>query len=412
MTEFPRHVDGSAVRAITILLLVAAAGQASAQTPDVASGRGESGRVSVGGEVSATYGSLDPGFFNYATYAYDPLRNVRVVLDASVRVAPHVELLGEVRTDGASEARVSALYVRVRPWLTRGVDVQAGRVPTAFGLYGRRSYGGDTPFVTRPLPYAYLLSLRPDALPATADDLLEMRGRGWLSAFPRGVTAPDRGLPIVNTDTWDTGVQVRLAGRGVQWAASVTRGTIGRPRLDDDNGGRSLSTRAVWRPHPGVALGASAADGAYLSRAVRDTLSAGERLEQFHQRAAGVDVDLSYGRWLLRSEVLWSRWNLPAFDDEADGRSVGAMASWAEARVRLIPGLDVGLRAERLGFDRIATASGQAPWEAAVSRLESGLAFVPVRHVRVTLDVQRNRRPLGGRVRHDTLLAGQVAVWF
>ena len=34
-----------------------------------------------------------------------------------------------------------------------------------------------------PLGYQYLTSLRYDALPASADELLNMRGRGWLSSF-------------------------------------------------------------------------------------------------------------------------------------------------------------------------------------------------------------------------------------
>lgn len=400
------------MRALCTFLFVCTVGSAAAQPPDVPTDAGDAGRISVGGELTATYGSEDPGFFNYATYAYDPLRNVRVVFDASLRPVRQIELLAQVRTDGVSQARMAALYVRVRPWRARDIDLQAGRVPTAFGLFGRTAYGSDSALVGRPLPYGYLLSLRRDAVPAGAADLLRMRGRGWLSSFPRGNVTPDRGLPIVNTDTWDTGVQLRLANTRLAWVGAVTAGSLGSPRLDDDNGGRALSTRLTARLHPGLVVGVSGAQGAYLSRGLDDTLIAGESTARLQQRAAGADLEFSAGRWLARGELIASRWDLPAFTGTTMTPVVTSLAAWGEGRVRLMPGLDLGLRLERLDFGDVATQAGIQPWEAPVSRLETGVAFAPVRHARLKLALQHNRRPLGGRVRQDTLLAAQVSVWF
>ena len=315
MTRVSRRRCGHLpVRALCTFLLVLTVGPAAAQPPDVPAGGGNADRVTVGGELTATYGSDDPGFFNYATYAYDPLRNVRLVFDASVRPLRHVELLAQVRTDGLSQARMAALYVRVRPWLSREIDLQAGRVPTAFGLFGRNGYGSDSPLVGRPLAYGYLLSLRRDAVPATADDLLRMRGRGWLSSFPRGNTDADRGLPIVNTDTWDTGVQVRVANARVAWVGAVTAGSLGSPRLDDDNDGRALSTRADGAAPSRRSCSACRAHKARISRGRSPARSAaGQSIARLRQRAAGVDAELSAGRWMARGEVLASRWALPAF---------------------------------------------------------------------------------------------------
>jgi hypothetical protein len=81
------------------LLLVASVRQAAAQPPDETPRSALAERVSVGGEFTATVGTEDPGFFNYATYAYDPLRNARLVLDSAVRATRHLELLGQVRVD-------------------------------------------------------------------------------------------------------------------------------------------------------------------------------------------------------------------------------------------------------------------------------------------------------------------------
>ena len=361
----------------------------------------------MGGEVVATYGPDDPGFFNYATYAYEPLRNVRLMFDASVRPFTGVEVLAQVRTDGLSQARMSALYLRVHPWAARRVDLQVGRVPTAFGLFGRNGYGGDMPLIGRPLAYSYLLSLRRDALPATVPDLLRMRGRGWLTNFPLGNLDADRGLPIVNADVWDAGLQVHIGGQRLDWTGALTVGTLSSPRLRDDNGRPGASSRLVLRPRPGLAIGVSGARGAYLSRSLDTVVTAGTA-SHAAQEAAGVDVEWASGRLVTRGEMLVSRWRQPTLP----GDGVSALAAWGEGRLRLLPGLDAGLRLDRLTFSEIDSTTTRVPWEAPVTRIEAGVAYVPMRHVRMTVALQRNRRPAGGRVRHDTLLAAQLGVWF
>ena len=192
---------------------------------------------------------------------------MRVILDTSLRATRHLEVLAQVRTDGISHAQVSALYLRVRPWTTREIDVQIGRVPPTFGLFSTTGYGADNPLVSRPLAYGYLTSLRPDALPRTVTDLIQMRGRGWLSQFPVGNTAPERGLPLIDAEHWDTGVQARVVTGPLEWVGLGDDRVAGQSRASrDDNGGRSLQGRIVFRPHPALTIGASGARGAYLAR--------------------------------------------------------------------------------------------------------------------------------------------------
>src|SRR5206468_356501 len=112
----------------------------------------------------------------------------------------------------------------------------------------------------------YLTSLRPDALPATADELIRMRGRGWLSNFSIGNLAPDRGVPLASVLRWDTGVQVHASGALVEATAAVTTGTISNPLFGDDNGGKQLAGRIAMTPAAGLVIGASAARGEFVSR--------------------------------------------------------------------------------------------------------------------------------------------------
>ena len=141
------------------------------------------GVLTVGGDVSATIGSDDPGFFNYTDYEDSELRMLR--LESPRRSARAVTCRCSAKCGARmpGRRRAYALYVRIRPWTERRFDIQVGRIPPTFGAFPRRSYEADNPLIGYPLAYQYLTSLRADAIPASADELLQMRGRGWLATL-------------------------------------------------------------------------------------------------------------------------------------------------------------------------------------------------------------------------------------
>jgi hypothetical protein len=369
------------------------------------------GRVVVGAEVSATFASEDPGFFNYTDYEYSALRNLRLGIAAEYRAARWLQVLGELRVDHGTHVEPAALYARIHPWPARRFDIQVGRIPATFGAFSRNTYGNDNLLIGTPLAYQYLTSLRPDSLPATGEDLLRMRGRGWLSNFPLGATNADRGLPIINSVRADTGVQVHGVNGMLEWTGAVTMGSLSNPRVRDDNGGRQLVGRAVVRPLPAVAFGVSAARGAYLSRGVEDALPAGAQLDDAVQRALGLDAEYSEGRFLVRAEVIRSDWTLPFALGEGNSQRLGAHVVLVEGRYRVFPGVQVAARAERLDFSRIQVRGIGEYWESPVARIEVGASYSIIRNIIVKGSVQRNTRE-GGRVRRDTLSAMQVVYWF
>ena len=179
-----------------------------------AGGPGElfGGRLRLGGEVSGTIAPEDLGFFNYTDYETSTLRLFRVDLMAEARLAPvALAALRRAHRQPGRAARLRALPAGCGRGRRASLDLQAGLVPPVFGAFPRRRYALDNPLPSLPLAYQYLTTVREDALPATAEQLVAQRGRGWLVRYPIGNTAAGPGLPLVNAERWDTGIEA--AGR-------------------------------------------------------------------------------------------------------------------------------------------------------------------------------------------------------
>jgi hypothetical protein len=236
------------------------------------------------------------------------------------------------------------------------------------------------------------------------------RGRGWLLRYPIGSTAAAPGLPIVNAERWDAGVELRVGREPVSLALAVTQGTLAYPTVRDENGGKQISGRLSWTPSPSFVAGVSGAFGELLSQEVQDALPASSR-ETYRQKALGLDAQWSAGYWILRAEAVWSRFDLPAVDPTLIEDPLDALGLYGEVRYKLRPGLYLAGRAERLAFSDIPTALGRSSWDAPVTRVEAGLGWTLRRHVLLKASWQHNWRD-GGRVRENDLVAGQVVLWF
>lgn len=368
------------------------------------------GHIRVGGEASGTFSGPDRGYFNFTDYQRSNLRLFRLTLAVEAHAGDHLAFVGELRSDNVDGPRPYALYLRVRPWTTRALDIQAGRIPPVFGSYPRRRYALDNPLPGAPLTYQYLTTLRADALPYSTDQFYGQQGNGWLvRGYTIGVQHPSPGLPLVNAEQWDTGVEMKIGAEPLELAVAVTQGTLSHPLIKDDNDGKQVSARLAWRPAAGLVLGASAARGDYLSHEVTDPLPASSQ-RAYRQNAAGLDAEYSAGYWILRAEAVWSGWDLPPLAEGSVDR-LEALGVMLEARYKLAPGFYVAGRADHIGFSQVESTPVPFRWDAPVTRIEIGLGYSPLRHLLLKASVQHNRRD-GGRIRERDFLAGQVVLWF
>ena len=403
---------------LAVVIAFAAAGRLGAQVLPSGPVVLADGRLTLGGDVAVSFAPNDPGFFNYTDYEGSALRLLRLDLTAALNAGDHLAILCDLRSENAFEhgfradtPRPYALYVRIRPWANRAFDIQAGRVPPTFGAFARRTYASDNLLIGYPLAYQYLTSLRADALPSSADELLRMRGRGWLSNYSIGDLAPDRGVPLVSAFDWDTGVQAHLGTTLLDATAAVTAGTLARPLFTDDNSGKQVAGRLAFHPLPGLVAGASAARGPFVGRTAARAAAGDGSESRFTQTAWGADAEYSRDYYLVRVETVVSDWTLPIVHEPALALPLRAVSTSVEGRYKIRPGLYAAARVDRLGFSQIAGTARTDTWDADVTRLEIGGGFSLQRNLLLKLSYQYNRRD-GGRIRTLSLPAAQLLFWF
>jgi hypothetical protein len=396
-------------RVIGVAVLCAAAASASAQSLPAEPVTFGDGRVVISGEAAVAVAPEDTGFFNYSDYEHSALREFRAGVSLMVRATDRVTLLGDIRSENLGTPDAYALYARIRPFPQRRLDVQLGRIPPTFGSFSRQVYGHDNPLIGYPLAYQYLTSLRPDALPADVDELLRMRGRGWLANYSIGNTAPGRGVPLAAGLTWDTGVQVTTGWKAVDVTAAVTNGTQSHPVVVDDNDGKQIASRVTVRLSPGLVVGTSFARGAFVGRRALSALGRADTGE-FTQRAHGIDFNYQAGHLVVRGEAIGTVWHLPLASSPST-LDLRAAAFSLEGKYTLRAGLYAAARAERLTFNRVAGTLQTLAWDAPVDRVEVGGGYYLQRNLIARVSLQFNNRD-AGRVTSSRLAAAQLLFWF
>ena len=370
------------------------------------------GTITVAGDVTATFGEKDQtAFFNFTDYENNALRMFRVSLSGMWRPSTRFAIVSEIRSENLQRVIPYALYARVRPWKDRAFDLQVGRIPPVFGAFARRSYGNDNPLIGYPLAYQYLTSIRPDAIPKNADDLLFMRARGWRATYPVGSLKPGPGVPLISAYRWDTGVEAHATVRMFDLSGAVTVGTLSYPLVTDNNDGRQFSGRVSATPLVGLVLGVSGARGAFLEGALAREYGSG----RFPQDAVGADAEYSRGYWMVRGEAIWNHVHLPVIAAPYITDPVSARSGFVETRYRFTPRWFAAARLDSLRFSDVTGVrffNGQpTPWDAPVTRVEAGGGFYLQRNLIARAVVQRNWRD-AGRVPNKTYLSGQLSYWF
>lgn len=372
------------------------------------------GRLAVEGTLAVSLGTPDDrSYYNLAGYETDLLRATRLDLDLTWLVSSRVAVIADVYALTPStrwhwHAYASTLALRVQPLDGRALTLSAGIVTPAFGTFLHRRYGLDNPLIGYPVSYHYATSVRPDAVPASVDELLRRRGRGAVAQYSVGAAGRDSGLPLVSALGWNPGVGLS-AGRGPFRAeVTVTKGGI----ANREGGGWQASGRMQVKSGPGLVAGLSMAHGSYLDDSLESLLGSAARNRRPRETALGLDAEYSRGYWILRAEATWNRRTLPAFNRPLLDSALKAFGADVEVRYRLRPGLYVAARGSRLVFSRLQGTTGSTSWDANVGRVEAGAGYSFARNLTLKVTHQYSTRDTSQWFPSRHATAAQVVAWF
>ncbi|MBI4540556.1 MAG: HAMP domain-containing protein [Gemmatimonadetes bacterium] len=275
---------------------------------------------------------------------------------------------GEAPADRPLRGRVEQAFLRVQPWTKWDLHLQAGKFASPFGGYAQRHHTVADPFIRPPLVHEYRTMVCPSLVPRTNDGFI-----GWKDR-------PDIFRPIGAPIVWGVPYQAGLMVFGTFSrlhirAALMNSALSSEPGewdldLDQERAPSTVLHLAYqWTPelragisyHRGPYLEARAIGGAYPSRFINE----------YDQETVGFEVTFSRGWSEIRGELLLDRWEVPNVADEP--REV---AYYAEAKLKLSPGLYGALRYGAIDFNRIARTDGRREeWDFDTRRWQLGAGY-------------------------------------
>jgi hypothetical protein len=356
------------------------------------------GKLVVSGDASVSMSTSDHHtYFNYGDYQYDMMRLVRLGVGATLQLGTRASAVADVRAEGPTDggpwrAYPISLAFQVRLFAGSALAVAGGIVQPAFGAFTQRRYGADNLLIGYPLSYQYTTAVRADALPATADEVLKNRARGWEPSYSIGGRSDVSGLPLVNTSGWSPGIAVSGGAGRFNGRLAVTRGGLAAPGSADWQARWEVTGRAEFRPAVGLVLGVSAAHGAFVDDALTPVVATAAFNSKPRETAFGADAEYSWGYWLVRGEAIVSSRTYPAFAEPYLRDPLTTVAFEGELRYRIRPGLYAAARIGGLSFRSIQGSTITRSWDANLMRFETGLGYSFTRNVLVKTVYQYNRR--------------------
>jgi hypothetical protein len=365
--------------------------------------------IQVSGLLELAASSRGPGlelnYFNAGATMFDHYRG-RLFLDGTVtkQIEAHVQLvLDEINTHP-----VYGAYAVFTPWETRDAHLLAGKMPWLIGTYGPRTYGDKKPLVGTPLMYQFHTTLRGDAIPANADQLLAVAGRGQYGVTYGGSTKYWRGMPVVYDFCWDTGVGIQGSQSPLEYSVAVMSGTPSMMMPAQDwNEGKSVMGRLGFQPVPMLRVGGSASYGPYMASALNPSLPSGKTANDYNQILYMADLAVETGRVSLISEGYHNTWQTPTVGD------LDVWGYYAEGRIGLSNGAYAAARWESMRFSDLADSTGAVqPWDYDIDRLESGIGYRIARTATIKAVWQRNFVHDDGVIENHDLYAMSFVVSF
>jgi hypothetical protein len=351
--------------------------------------------------------AFDYNLNSWGDGVYDAYR-ARLFVDANVN--DRLQVLSQFVLEDLKPPYVDGAYLVYTPWADRDLHLMAGKLPWAIGTFGPRTYSNKNPLIGTPLLYQYHAALLWYEVVPNVDALLNAAGQGQYHVNYFGY-GEGMGMPIVDDSYWDFGVTLAGSARPLEYSLGVSNGAPSwASTTQDDNSGKSFLGRVGLAPLPGLRFGVSGAYGPYMNGGVQPRLPSGHTVDDYHQKLAMADFEVSAGHAELRAEGAHNVWETPKVGD------LKVDAGYVELKYSLSIGMFLAGRWDVERFGDVTDSSGVSrPWDWNVTRIEGGAGYRFTRDVTGKLTYQDNDFELsspGRPHRRYGMLAGQLSVAF
>lgn len=309
---------------------------------------------------------------------------------------------GEVPSTDGLDLRIEQAFLRVTPFTRIDASVQAGRFVSPFGNYPQRHHSVSDPLIRPPLPYDFRTVANSRRAPGDENGFLN-----WKNS-PQ--TFRPTGAPPVWAAPYQLGAMLIGSAGPLAYRLAAMNGA---PSAEPDvwNSWPETGARVSWVAHAGLQimpelrLGVSFDHGPYLHPDADITrFMPGYTASRYKQTLIGMEATVTRGFVELRSEVIHDAWDVARVDER-----VIDLSWYAEAKLKLGPGLHAAARYSSIRFNRLTTAAGRSDyWDYATRRFQVGAGYRITEFFDVRAEAMLNKSD-GPEDPSDNLLSFQAS---
>ena len=270
--------------------------------------------------------------------------------------------------------RADGFFLSIRGLLDHQLNFWVGRIPTPVGTFSPRSYSHLNPLIGYPLAYHYKVPYNAFSLSSESSNLA-LRDNNLGAATS------------IYEACWITGLTAFGTVGEIDYMLAIGQGTLTNPEAKS-NHGFQLAGRIgkLFTEH--FTAGVSGGIAPYLEH--DDNLPSGIEIRDPKHIIIGIDAAVHFDNLHFIGEAFYNSWETPQYHIE---EKIHAYSWYVEGQYYFIGNLYGALRVNQMLYGHITdpTTGEKTPWGYDLTRIESGVGYLPIPELVVKTVVQYNR---------------------
>ena len=290
--------------------------------------------------------------------------------------------------------RADGFFLAIRGLYDNRLNFWLGRIPTPVGTFSPRSYSHINPLIGFPLAYHLKVPYNAFRLSPESSNLV-LRNLNYGAATS------------IYEACWITGISAFGNIEGFEYMFDIGQGTLTNPEARE-NGGFQIAGRVGYSFTEQISAGISGGIAPYLQY---DTgLPLGINVRDPKHIILGFDASTRLDNLQLAVEAFYNSWDTPQYQVE---KSIHAYTWYLEGQYFFLQNLYAASRIGQMLYDNITDPvdGTPTPWGYNVTRIETGVGFLPLPELNIKGVIQYNRLD-SPSTRDITILAIQTVFHF